>query len=115
MPAGFSAPVLQWLYKRSFYEGPESAKRLQMTNAHSIPRSRFFATAIFTLVSLLISTGHAYQGCGNQGVPGVPSTGRSTAVVKIRLKQAARDAAERILDALHISVRPPGPFGYKDN
>jgi hypothetical protein len=58
----------------------------------------------------VIASGNTYQGSGNRGVLGVPSTSRSTAAVELRLKQAARDAAERILDALHIAVRPAGPF-----
>jgi hypothetical protein len=62
----------------------------------------------------VLASGNAYPGYGNKSL-GVPPSSGSATVVEIRLKQAARDAAERILDALHISVRPPGPLGYKDN
>jgi hypothetical protein len=53
----------------------------------------------------VVSTGNVYQGV-NKGVITVPTGRTGTAAAEFKLKQAARDAADRILNALHISASP---------
>ncbi len=55
-----------------------------------------------------VTSGHAYQQAyRNRGVVLGPGTSGNIAYAEYRLKQAARDAAERILSGLHLAP-PPG-------
>ena len=67
-----------------------------------------------TFAAKVVSTGNVSQGI-NRGVVNVPTsrtgTGTGTAAAELRLKQAARDTADRILNALHIGAVPQAmPF-----
>ena len=58
----------------------------------------------------LITSGNVYQAYRTKGVVVTPPTsGQNPAYIELRLKQAAHDAAERILSALHISKPPELP------
>jgi len=58
-----------------------------------------------------VVSGHTYQGARKRGVVvGPPPSGRGSGVYsEYLLKQAAREAAERILDAMKIGGRPSIP------
>ena len=53
----------------------------------------------------VLSAGNVYQGGINKGVVTVPTSRGGAAAAEFRLKQAAKDAADRILNALHLT--PP--------
>ncbi|MDQ2937753.1 MAG: hypothetical protein M3R67_09610 [Acidobacteriota bacterium] len=56
-----------------------------------------------------VASGHTYQGARKKGVVVGPSGRGSTVYGEYLLKQAAREAAERILDAMKIGSRPTIP------
>ena len=55
----------------------------------------------------VVASGHTYQRPGKtRGVIPIPSTGRTSSVYTEQLlRQAARDAADRLMDALHVLPR----------
>jgi hypothetical protein len=56
----------------------------------------------------IASTGHAYQSMYRKGLPIPGTSGRnSTMITESRLRDAAEEAAEKILKALHLAL-PPG-------
>jgi hypothetical protein len=64
----------------------------------------FIEYVIFSpLTAKVVSTGNVYQGI-SKGVVSVPIGRGGTAATEYRLKQAARDTADRILNALHIGA-----------
>jgi hypothetical protein len=56
-----------------------------------------------------VASGHTYQGARRKGVVVGPSGRGNTVYSEYLLKQAAREAAERILDAMKIESRPTIP------